>query len=200
MKNANSLMRFEKFMVTGAGRWTRALGGFAIVGAGLSLKKPSGYFVAGVGLIPLLAGTLDYCVLGPLTGGSFKGDEMRARFMKGRDMSLKSIKMTDLIPIFERRNPQNLILDVRTRDEYQDGHIPHSRNVPVDEIEKEPEVLANELKTCTAVYIHCASGNRAKRSAKALADAGLNNVVTVTDSGMPDWKAQGLPVETGGTQ
>lgn len=67
-----------------------------------------------------------------------------------------------------------IILDVRTREEYDSGHIPGAVLIPNEEIGKErPEELP-ELDTVILVY--CRSGNRSRQAAQKLADMGYSNV------------------------
>ena len=70
---------FGQFMASGLGRVVRIIGGGAlIVGSLLWLDEPASYVVAAIGLIPLLAGAFDKCVLSALSGGPFSGAEIRA--------------------------------------------------------------------------------------------------------------------------
>jgi putative membrane protein len=93
------------------------------------------------------------------------------------------------------RQPGSLVLDVRTRAQYRRGHVPGSRNVPVDEIERGARPLGQELARFERVFVHCSSGHRAARACQALARAGLTNLVHVRDSGMPDWVRQRYPIQ-----
>jgi hypothetical protein len=70
---------FIKFMVSTAGRIVRALAGIALIAWGLlGLGGTVGYIVAIIGLVPLLAGVLDFCVFAPLFGYPFSGKTARA--------------------------------------------------------------------------------------------------------------------------
>lgn len=69
---------FVSFISSPAGRSLRVIAGLSIIAAGLAQRNPKGYAVVAAGIVPLAAGALDICVLGPLLGGSFKGQTMRA--------------------------------------------------------------------------------------------------------------------------
>jgi hypothetical protein len=70
---------FIKFMISPAGRIVRALAGVALIAWGLlGLSGMAGYIVAIVGLVPLLAGVLDFCLFAPLFGYAFSGKQARA--------------------------------------------------------------------------------------------------------------------------
>jgi hypothetical protein len=69
---------FIKFMVSPAGRIVRFLAGVALIAWGLlGLGGTTGYIVATIGLVPLLAGALDFCVFAPLFGYSLSGAKIR---------------------------------------------------------------------------------------------------------------------------
>ena len=77
MNNQIKAPGFVSFITSPAGRWTRAIIGLAMIGGGLAAATTAGYVVAVIGLVPFCAGAFDVCVLGPLFGGSFRGDLMR---------------------------------------------------------------------------------------------------------------------------
>jgi len=70
---------FAQFMSSGAGRAGRVVTGLALIGWGyLHRDAGSGLAFMLVGLLPLAAGLLDICVLGPLFGGPLSGSAIRA--------------------------------------------------------------------------------------------------------------------------
>jgi hypothetical protein len=70
-------MGFAKFMASTAGRSVRIIAGIALVVLGASLGG-GGWFLAVVGLVPLLAGISDVCLLAPLFGQPMSGKAVRA--------------------------------------------------------------------------------------------------------------------------
>ncbi len=67
-----------------------------------------------------------------------------------------------------------ILLDVRTKQEYAEKHIPKSVLIPVDSLEKEAK---NKLAQKNAViFVHCRSGNRSSRAVKILKNLGYTNV------------------------
>ena len=65
-------MSLVKFMSSSAGRLARALAGLVLIVVGLALG--GGWLTLSViGLIPLLAGALNVCLLAPLMGQPLKG-------------------------------------------------------------------------------------------------------------------------------
>lgn len=70
---------FCTFMASTAGRISRVVAGIALVALGmLVLKGTAGIVVAVVGLVPLVAGLFDFCVLAPLFGCPMSGPKIRA--------------------------------------------------------------------------------------------------------------------------
>jgi rhodanese-related sulfurtransferase len=106
---------------------------------------------------------------------------------------MKPISMTELHEKLHHLSSSEIILDVRTREEYAEGHVPGSKNIPHDEIENH----VNELKKYECLYIHCRSGKRAQVAIGSLEKHGLKNWVCISSSGMQDWLAAGFPIEKG---
>ena len=76
-----------------------------------------------------------------------------------------------------------IILDVRTKEEYNEGHIPGAICIPNEEItEKEPKELPNKNQI---IMVYCRSGNRSKVAAKKLAEMGYKKVYEF--GGIKDW-------------
>ncbi len=70
---------FIKFMASTAGRVTRVVAGLALIAWGLlGIGGTAGIVVAVIGLVPLLAGLLDFCVFAPLFGAPLSGPQIRS--------------------------------------------------------------------------------------------------------------------------
>lgn len=77
-----------------------------------------------------------------------------------------------------------IILDVRTQEEYDDGHIIGAICVPNETImDSEPEALPDKEQL---ILVYCRSGNRSKQAAQKLADMGYSNVKEF--GGIKTWK------------
>ncbi len=66
-----------------------------------------------------------------------------------------------------------ILLDVRTPQEYQEGHIPESKNVPLQALEGVKQVVT---KMDTPVFVYCYSEGRSRQAAKLLAQMGYTNI------------------------
>ncbi|RKH55794.1 hypothetical protein D7V93_21805 [Corallococcus llansteffanensis] len=65
------------FIASRTGRWVRILAGTGLVLGGLGAHSPRGAVLALAGLVPLLSGTLDLFLLGPLFGLPVRGADLR---------------------------------------------------------------------------------------------------------------------------
>ena len=76
-----------------------------------------------------------------------------------------------------------VILDVRTQEEYDQGHIPGAIVISHEEIaEKAEEVLTDKDQL---ILVYCRSGRRSKIAAEALVELGYTNIREF--GGIIDW-------------
>ena len=76
-----------------------------------------------------------------------------------------------------------IILDARTQEEYDEGHIPGATQISHEEIaEKAEEVLTDKDQL---ILVYCRSGRRSKLAAEALAELGYTNIKEF--GGIIDW-------------
>jgi len=69
--------------------------------------------------------------------------------------------------------PHALLLDVRTPQEFAEGHIPCSENVPLNDIES---ICERRLGCDVPVFVYCHSGARSHQAARALRELGFTSV------------------------
>lgn len=69
-----------------------------------------------------------------------------------------------------------VLLDVRTPQEYREGHIPGSKNVPLQTIDKVASVTENKD---TVLFIYCYSGARSRQATAMLQNMGYTNVTNI---------------------
>ena len=107
----------------------------------------------------------------------------------GYDRSYRQISMEEAEDMM-RRNDNHIIVDVRTVEEYEEGHIPGAICIPVETIGKEkPEKLWDLDRI---ILIYCRSGNHSKQAAQKLLEIGYTNIYEF--GGIIDWKGE---IETG---
>ena len=69
------------------------------------------------------------------------------------------------------------LVDVRTKKEYESGHIPGAINIVNEEIDANvKEILKDQDQI---IYVYCRSGNRSKQASQKLVDLGYTNIVEI---------------------
>ena len=76
-----------------------------------------------------------------------------------------------------------IILDVRTQEEYDQGHIPGAIVISHEEIAEKAEKVLTDKDQLILVY--CRSGRRSKLAAEALVELGYTNIKEF--GGIIDW-------------
>ncbi|MBS1958500.1 MAG: rhodanese-like domain-containing protein [Bdellovibrionales bacterium] len=87
-----------------------------------------------------------------------------------------------------------VILDVRERDEYEAEHVEHSINVPLSHFATIAPGVLNQLGQANVVIL-CRSGNRAKLAFEQVKQLGYADkiAVRVYEGGIMEWKRAGNP-------
>jgi len=84
------------------------------------------------------------------------------------------------------------LLDVRTSEEYEVGHLKDSQNVCVTDSDfKEKAAKFDKNKP---VYVYCKSGGRSARAAKILSEMGFTKIYDL-DGGITAWDEAGMETE-----
>ncbi|MEZ5144270.1 MAG: rhodanese-like domain-containing protein [Acidimicrobiales bacterium] len=81
-----------------------------------------------------------------------------------------------------------VLLDVREQHEWDSGHVPKARHVPLGQLYGS----IDDLPADRTIVVMCRSGNRSGRATKVLAKAGYDAVNLA--GGIQAWRAAGLPV------
>lgn len=115
------------------------------------------------------------------------GTEVARRLRKYREVS--PTQATQLI-----NREDAVVLDVRSANEFQEGHIAGARNVPADSLEQQQKQLDKLRKR--PLIVCCNAGPRSSRIAAWLASQGFEPVY-VLDGGIRAWQSENLPLEKG---
>lgn len=99
-------------------------------------------------------------------------------------------KFTSISPAqLQLKLPQHpLIVDVRQPDEYQDGHIPGSVNVPLMTVMQNPAIVTSKATANQPIYVVCHSGARSRQAAKILSRQ-ARDVINIA-GGMMQWNGK----------
>ena len=84
---------------------------------------------------------------------------------------------------------EHVLIDVRTPEEYNSGHIPGSVNINVENIANR----LDEIPSDVPVVLYCRSGNRSATAAQILVRAGYEEVYDL--GGIQTWVAEGYPIQ-----
>ena len=98
---------------------------------------------------------------------------------------------TALEQMGERLNQDVIIVDVRTPEEFSEGHVPGAKNFPLDQLDRH----VNEIKKFKEVYIYCKSGGRVGAAKQFLEGSGITEMNCVLAGGFPNWAAWGFEIE-----
>ncbi len=82
-----------------------------------------------------------------------------------------------------------VVLDVRTVEEYNSGHLPDSLLIPLPELESR----LDELNPADRILVYCRSGVRGAKAAGILNDNGFTHIYNM-EGGIIEWQAHGFPV------
>lgn len=104
---------------------------------------------------------------------------------------MENISIDELYKVCQDLGENHLILDVRTPEEFSQGRIKGATNKTHEEV----SLIAEDLKKYDKVYVHCKMGGRAQMASQALREAGLENIICVSQGGMERWNEMGWPVE-----
>ena len=79
--------------------------------------------------------------------------------------------------VADYRNTEGAILvDVRSPQEYREGHIPGSKNVPLQQLDKISSVTDNKD---VPMFVYCYSGGRSRQATAMLQHMGYTNVQNI---------------------
>jgi rhodanese-related sulfurtransferase len=75
-----------------------------------------------------------------------------------------------------RTRPGSRIIDVRTPQEYDYGHVKGALNIPLDSLQK---IQAKVPDMATPLYVYCLSGARSARACSQLRAMGYSNIINI---------------------
>src|SRR6266542_815482 len=85
-----------------------------------------------------------------------------------------------------------VLIDVRERDEWDEGHLPGAIHIPRGSLESRIEQAVPDRMR--PVLLYCAQGNRSAFAVRTLEELGYENVNSLA-GGFTEWKRNGYPTE-----
>lgn len=136
---------------------------------------------------------LDYSINHPLLAGGLLlmtlvviGYEIRERLaMAGAVAPNEAIRLV---------NSGAVLVDLRSANQFKDGHIAGARNLPGDQIAADPKAL--EKLAAKTVVLYCGDGATTAAAQRTLERAGAKNVFSLR-GGLAAWTQENLPVTRG---
>lgn len=127
-------------------------------------------------------------------GNTITGQTVDVLSAYSSEQGFKEISVQEVAALRDGADNQTVLLDVRTPEEYANGHAVGAVNVPLDQVTT--AVKAGQLPAADApIAIICQSGRRSAQAAVKLTKVhGFTNVVNV-QGGTLAWISAGLPTE-----
>lgn len=126
-----------------------------------------------------------FATLSTLSGTLFAQPE------KESDIKILSVQEATELIDENNENPEFVILDVRTVEEHEAGHIPDSVNIDYKSPNFKEE--AGKLEKEKVYLTYCRSGKRSAKSAEIMKEIGFENIYMI-DGGIVAWEKAGLPI------
>jgi rhodanese-related sulfurtransferase len=112
---------------------------------------------------------------------------------------MKYIEVSELNTLI-KEDPNFVIIDVRSEEEYKQVHVSQTRLVPIDDLFDKPEVSIKLIQDLTAnqetIYLICLSDGRSLRACQILAAYNIQNTRFVR-GGTKAWVNAGYPTLSG---
>jgi len=109
---------------------------------------------------------------------------------KSADIKVKRVGVEEYDKL--RGDTNNVVLDVRSKAEFEKGHIPRAINIDVNSLKFDESVA--KLDTNKTYLVNCAVGMRSARACKKMEGKGFKQLYDLAP-GFDGWKKAGKPVE-----
>lgn len=104
-------------------------------------------------------------------------------FSKGE--GYKRISMDEAKTLMEKEEGY-ILLDVRTKGEYESGYIPGAINIPLSDIDE--KIISSLPDKSQMILVYCRSGNRSREASDKLSKLGYTNILEI--GGINAWKGE----------
>lgn len=104
-------------------------------------------------------------------------------FSKGE--GYKRISMDEAKTLMEKEEGY-ILLDVRTKGEYESGYIPEAINIPLSDIDE--KIISFLPDKSQMILVYCRSGNRSREASDKLSKLGYTNILEI--GGINAWKGE----------
>jgi rhodanese-related sulfurtransferase len=136
---------------------------------------------------------LDYSINHPLLAG---GLVVMTLVVAGYEMRQRGVSSSVVAPneAIRLMNSGATLIDLRSPNQFKDGHIAGARNLPGDQLAADPKAFAKLADKTVVLY--CDDGATTGAALRTLARAGVKNALSLR-GGLSAWKQENLPVVKG---
>lgn len=136
---------------------------------------------------------LDYFTNHPLLAGAAS---LMALLVLGYELRSRGTGGATVAPneAIRKMNGGAVLVDLRSANQFKDGHIEGARNVPGDQLAADAKAL--ERLAGKSLVLYCDNGATTQAALRTLARAGAKDVFSLR-GGLAAWKQENLPVVKG---
>lgn len=136
---------------------------------------------------------LDYFTNHPLLAGAAA---LMALLVLGYELRSRGTGGATVAPneAIRKMNGGAVLVDLRSANQFKDGHIEGARNVPGDQLAADAKAL--ERLAGKSLVLYCDNGATTQAALRTLARAGAKDVFSLR-GGLAAWKQENLPVVKG---
>jgi phage shock protein E len=103
--------------------------------------------------------------------------------------SIQKISANNYVTNYAETTDNHILLDVRTPEEFNEGHIAGAVNIPVQELTQR----LSEVPDDKEIIVYCRSGNRSATASNILLENGFSAIYDM--GGIIAWQQAGFPIE-----
>ena len=163
----------------------------------VSSKKPverkrrlSRWEKVGIPFIILIVAWVVYSVTQPSVSIQPQTTISSTAISGGQQLGYKTISVSDANAMIQS-SPNLLVVDVRTPQEYAQGHLKGATNIPLSDL----PVQIGGLDRNRPILVYCQTGVRSAQASAILVNAGFTQVYDM-DGGITAWINAGYPTVT----
>jgi rhodanese-related sulfurtransferase len=138
----------------------------------------------------ILSVLLGFALLTPMVLAQEKSSKPAAE--KKTETKVQNAKPEQFDALRKADTNSTVVLDVRTKKEYREGHIPGSVMIDFNADDFEQQVA--KLDKDKTYLVHCAAGGRSSRACKKMEQLGFKKLYNL-EGGMGAWEKAGKPVK-----
>jgi rhodanese-related sulfurtransferase len=163
----------------------------------VSSKKPverkrglSRWEKAGIPFIILIVAWVVYSVIQPSVSIQPQTTTSSTAISGGQQLGYKTISVSDASAMIQSSS-NLLVVDVRTPQEYAQGHLKGAINIPLSDL----PLRMSGLDRNRPILVYCRTGSRSAQASAILVKAGFTQVYNM-DGGITAWINSGYPTVT----